>query len=934
MKILLAMNQPYYPALGGANKANRCLLEALAERGHEVRAVVPLLDTPVRLSRDEVIRELEGQGRRVRLVDGVHEFTLNGVAVYASLEASRLRSSLVEQLKNFDPDWALISSENPSQNLLDAALKVARSKVVFVVQAATYLPFGPQSFYPSESRKRLVESAPVIVAISQYLADYIRDWSGVEAQVVRIPVYGKGPFPDFARFDGGYVTLVNPCGLKGISIFLALARAMPEVEFAAVPTWGTTSEDLSDLRALPNVKLLEPSLNFDDILSQTRVLLMPSLVHEGFGFTTVEATLRGIPTLASDLGGLREAKLGVDFMLPVGPIETYRRDLDGNGLPVPVIPEQPIDPWLSALRRLLGDRELYGRISSASRDAAQKFVSTLDIGSWERLLMRLTEERKAGEKDSWRPAQDRSGAGPDQHSPDQGSEEGVAALTPEQRALLMLRLRKNGSRPSGLAGLAGPAGPAGPAGEPHFRQPIRQAPRDEELPLSFAQQRLWFLSQLDPQNPVYNQPVAIRLVGRLDKAALERALGEIIRRHEALRANFQSVAGRPVQVIRPAGEFTLPVIDLRGMPEDEREEAARRLLAEESVRVFDLARDPLIRAGLIRVKDDEHVALFTLHHIISDGWSVGVLVRELSALYEASLKGEALRLDELPIQYADFAYWQREFLRGEALDSKLAYWKKRLDGLRPTLELPFDRPRPAAQSFRGAQYMFLLSERLTADLKTLSNREHVTPFMTLLAAFSLLLHRYTGEADIAVGTPVAGRNRLELERLIGFFINTLVLRTDVSGDPTFRDLLARVREATLGAYANQDVPFEKIVEALQPDRSLSHMPLFQTLLAFNNVPESPLELPGLRLEPVRASLEASKFDLALYMDERGSQLFGCLQYSADLFEAPTIIRMAGQFQTLLENIVADPGRRLSGLTLAQERDRARLISDFNDDLQD
>ena len=918
MKILLAMNLPYYPALGGANKVNRCLLESLAERGHEVEAVVPLLDTPVRLSRDEVIRELEEQGGQVRVADGVCEFTLNGVAVYASLEASRLRSSLVERLRSFDPDWALISSENPSQNLLDAALKVAPSKVAFVVQAATYLPFGPQSFYPSESRKRLVESAPVTIAVSNYLADYIRNWSGVEPHVVMAPAYGKGPFPNFGRFDGGYVTLVNPCRLKGISIFLALARALPEVEFAAVPTWGTTSEDLRDLSALPNVKLLEPSLNFDDILSQTRVLLMPSLVHEGFGLTTVEAMLRGVPALASDLGGLREAKLGVDFLLPVKPIETYRDNLDGNGLPVPVIPEQPIDPWLSALRRLLNDRALYERISSASRDAAQKFVSTLSIDSLERLLMRLTEERKAAEeKDSWRSAPDRSDDGPERRSG-----EGVAALTPEQRALLMLRLRKNASRASG------------PAQEPHFRQVIRRASRDAELPLSFAQQRLWFLSQLNPQSPVYNQPTAVRLVGRLDKVALEKALGEIVRRHEALRANFQSVEGRPIQVIRPAGEFILPVIDLSGLPQDEREETARRLLAEESVRVFDLARDPLIRAGLIRLGEDEHIALFTLHHIISDGWSVGVLARELSALYGASLKGEAMRLDELPIQYADFAYWQREFLQGKALESRLAYWKKRLNGLRPTLELPFDRPRPAAQSFRGAQYMFLLPERLTEDLKALSNREQVTLFMTLLAAFNLLLHRYTGEVDIAVGTPVAGRNRLELERLIGFFINTLVLRTDLSGDPTFRGLLARVREATLGAFANQDVPFEKIVEALQPDRSLSHMPLFQTLLALNNVPESQLELPGLRLEPVRGGLEASKFDLALYLDERGPQLFGCLQYSADLFEAPTIIRMAGQFEALLENIVADPDRRLSGLSLSRERDRARLISDFNDDLQD
>jgi aspartate racemase len=501
----------------------------------------------------------------------------------------------------------------------------------------------------------------------------------------------------------------------------------------------------------------------------------------------------------------------------------------------------------------------------------------------------------------------------------QGLSGGVAALSPEQRALLILRLgRKNASRPPRRT----------------HELPIRRAPRDAELPLSFAQQRLWFLSQLDPKNPVYNQLAAIRLAGRLSEAALESALGEILRRHEALRSNFRSAAGKPVLVIRPSGEFALPVIDLTELAEGEREGAARRLLTEEAARAFDLAHDPLIRAGLIRLGPQEHIALFILHHIVSDGWSVDVFVRELSALYEASLRGEPSPLEELPIQYVDFAHWQREFLRGEALDSQLGYWKKQLEGLRPALGLPLDRPRPAARSFRGAQHVFALSERLTADLKALSNREHVTLFMTLLAAFNVLLYRHTGETDIPVGTPVAGRNRMEIEGLIGFFINTLVLRASLDGDPTFRELLARVRAVTIGAYAHQDVPFEKIVEALEPERSLSQMPLFQVLFALQNTPASPLDLPGLRVEPVRAGLNVSKFDLALYMDERGPRLFGGLHYGEDVFEAPTVLRMAEQFETLLESVVAGPERRLSGLALVRERNRSQMISDFNDDLGD
>jgi Condensation domain len=341
--------------------------------------------------------------------------------------------------------------------------------------------------------------------------------------------------------------------------------------------------------------------------------------------------------------------------------------------------------------------------------------------------------------------------------------------------------------------------------------PIERISRNGDLPLSFAQQRLWFIDQMEPGNPSYNMPGAVRLTGALSASALEASLNEIVRRHESLRTTFSAVNGQPMQVIAPTLSMALPVTDVRGQSEAEREAQVRKLVAEDAMRPFDLARGPLFRVRLLRLGAEEHVMLFSMHHIISDEWSLGVLVRELATLYEAFCQDRPSPLPELPIQYADFARWQREWLQGEALESQLAYWRHQLGDSLPALQLPFDRPRPAAQSYRGAAHSFVMSAEASASLKALSRQEGMTLFMTLLAALQTLLHRYTGQDEIVVGTDIANRNQLETEGLIGFFVNHLVLRTKLGGNPTFRQLLRRVREVTLGAYAHQDLPFDKLV---------------------------------------------------------------------------------------------------------------------------
>ena len=481
-----------------------------------------------------------------------------------------------------------------------------------------------------------------------------------------------------------------------------------------------------------------------------------------------------------------------------------------------------------------------------------------------------------------------------------------------------------------VAGLADSIEAARRSGQNLLAPPILPAPRNGGLALSFAQQRLWFLDQLEPGLSAYNTPAAVRLKGPLNLAALEQGLNDIIKRHDSLRTTFGNVEGRPTQVIAPTLTIRLPVVDLRQLQASERETEVQRLATAEAERPFDLSQGPLIRGTVLRLGDEEHVGLLTMHHIISDGWSTGVLVRELATLYVSFCAGASSPLPALPIQYADFAHWQRQWLQGEVLDTQIAYWKGQLAGAPALIDLPTDFLRPAVQTFRGAHQSLVLPKRLKDGFQALGRQEGVTLFMTMLAAFKILLCRYTSHDDVIVGTPVANRNRLETEGLIGFFVNALVLRTDLSGNPSFRELLRRVREVCLGAYSHQELPFDRLVEELHLKRDLSRNPLFQVMFALQYAPQRALELPGLTLSPVERDNEAAHFDLTLQVVDTEQRLTATFVYNTDLFEAATIVRMLGHFQTLLEALVADPDQRLSHLPLLTDTERQQLLVEWND----
>jgi hypothetical protein len=443
------------------------------------------------------------------------------------------------------------------------------------------------------------------------------------------------------------------------------------------------------------------------------------------------------------------------------------------------------------------------------------------------------------------------------------------------------------------------------------------------FPTSFAQQRLWLLDQLEPGGHLYNLPVAVRLQGELDVRALEATLNEIIRRHEVLRTRFGMVDGEPAQIVAvEAPRYRLQAIAVK-------EEEVRPLARAEAEAPFDLGTGPLLRVKLLRVAAEDHVVLFTMHHIISDGWSTSILVREVTALYEAYGKGAASPLPELAIQYADYAAWQREWLQGAVLEEQLSYWRRQLGGELPVLELPLDGVRPAVQSYQGAQESFLLEAEVTEQLQQLSRREDCTLFMTLLAAYQVLLCRYSGQEDVVVGTPIAGRNRAETEPLIGFFVNMLALRTDLSGNPSFVEVMRRVKEVALGAFMHQDLPFEKLVEELQPERDSSRSPVFQAVFGLHNQGRESLGLAGLRLSGLGSRMTTSKFELTLAMMELEEGMAVTLEYNTDLFAVETIRRMGEHLRELLSAVAAEPEQSIweAGMVGAAERE---LLAQWNE----
>ena len=915
MKILLSMNLPYLRSFGGANRSNRSLCEALAARGHQVKVLVPALASPSSITYEQFLQDLEGKGFRHQAKDGYVLFAVNGVEVTAAQEASRLRAFLSQHLRSLNPDWILISSEDPSQNLLASALEYDERRVVYLAHTPQMLPFGPASLYPGEMRTDLIKRAAAIVSISHYVADYVQQWAGRQVFVNHPPHYGKPPFPSYGSCDSGYVLMMNPCAVKGIAIFQALAAALPHIKFAAVPGYGTTHADRAVLDQLPNVTVLNNSPNLDEILCQTRILLMPTLWAEGFGMAAVDAMLRGIPVLASDFGGLREAKLGTDFLIPIQPIEKFQKNLDETLLPVAVVPPQNISQWRAVLESLLSNRDLYTQHSVMAREVSQKFVSSLSCAPLEQFLKELEKNRSAGNHVL---AQSQASATSVKGPSSESLEDKIKRLTPEQRAVLMLRMNKR-------------------LQQENSRQTIPKASRDRDLPLSFAQQGLWFIHQLEPETTAYNMAFGLNLAGKLDKQALRRSINEIVHRHEILRTTFPTREGVPVQKIADKLELDLAEVNLLGLPEEEREAKVREFARAEADQPFDLVQGPLVRVRLLQWAEQQHVLFLTMNHIVGDGWSIELIVREFSLLYEAYVRRLEPKLEEPPIQYADFAVWQHEWIKGADSRRHMEYWRKQLEGM-PTLELPSVDRRGPNDGDAGV-VVCTVNKQLTEGLKDLARRENTTLFVCLLTALDVVLSRYSGQRDVGVTTITANRNRAEIENLIGFFVNTLVLRTHVRANSTFLELLREVRTMVLEAYQHQDMPFEKIVEALAPERVRSRVPLAHAMLVLQNVKPARWELSELQVNPIsnyhigssllELDLEPLKFDFLLSFQETANGLEGGLSYARDRYDTQQMERLLEHFKRVLEVMTTAADTQIDSISLLTEIEKQQIVVEWN-----
>ena len=895
MKILLIQPIEYVSFLDGAAKANRVLMEGLRRKGHECRVLGWCGARRSTRGDTGYAGALRARGIELkRQTPDVVEFDFNGVEVRTVMDAFQWHAQLQRALEQFAPDCVLVS-EDHTLFLLEAALEASEAPVLYIAHSQASLPFGPESFVEDRSPERaaLLRRASGILTVSHYVKRYIEQWGQASAEVIYFPAYGAGPFPHFGRAGEGFVTMINPSSFKGISIFLELARRFPHVAFAAVPTWATSQQDRQALTQLPNITLWEPVEQIDQIYRRSRLILMPSLWGEAFGQVAVEAMLRGIPVLASQVGGLPEAKLGVDYLLPVRPISRYESRPDERHLPVPIVPEQDVGPWVAALRQVLTRREVYEELSATSRQRSSEFVASLGIEPFEQLIERTVRQHRPAPTGNAR-------AEGEPPSP-------LSQLSPAKRALLAARLRKKQPVASRI-------------------ERLERAQEDTRYPLSYSQERLWFLQQLDETGVAYNTALTYRVLGRLDVRALEKSLQTLLARHEALRTRFTTdEAGRPFQQVMPRSPLSLPVVPLEGRNRQEKEQHARSLLGAALAERFNLGTGPLLRVQLLRLEPDEHLFVLVIHHILFDGWSAGVFAQELSHLYRAFSTGRQPELPGLPIQYTDYAAWQRKEYEGGNGATDLEYWRQKLGGQLPVLNLPIYRPRPKRQSFRGADATFLYPGPLAHRLTALAQRTGGTLFMVMLAAFKVLLHRYTRDEEIVVGTLSANRERPELEGLIGLFLNSLVLRTEVSGDPRFLELLERVRNVTLEAYAHQSVPVERLVAELRPQRDPSHHPLFQILFVLQNAPTTSIELGELELIPLPFESTASDVDLELQFTATGEGLLGRVIYNTDLLDAQAVARLMGQFRTLLEGIVQAPEARLSELPLLTAEERKQQL---------
>ncbi len=867
MKLVLTMNLPYTRAHGGANKSNKSLAEEFVRKGHEVIVITPALAVPSDITHPELLAQLETQGIQVHSDGNLDKYTIDGVQVHAVVDPSELRNYLIASIQNLRPDWILMSAEDPSQTLLRAAHEVAPDRIIYLAHTPSMLPFGPESHYPGAKRTELIQQSAAIVTISKFVGEYIEKWGEVETLYNHPPHFGQVEHPNLGSTEDGHILMINPSEVKGISVLVELARVKSNWSFAVIPSWGTTPSQMKELESLPNMHFIQPTSDLNSIFKQTRALLMPSLWQEGFGMACVDAMLRGIPVISSNQGGLPEAKLGTDFIIPVEGIEQYTDELDENSFAKAVLPPQDLTPWLNALETLFENDETYQKHSDQAQKVSREFVKNLTIDPLEQLLVKKRTERTT-----------------------------LAEQSLELRPIAI----------------------------------------QEHYAISSAQRRLWILDQINDGYYGYIISDEALLGKSVDVNILKQVFDTIVDRHESLRTTFKVINGEPRQQIHPQINFRFDEVNLSQNKSTESE--LQQIRNYHSYELFDLASGPLLRGTLVELADKQHKIFLSMHHIVSDGLSMEVLIREIEILYKAYSENEPAKLDPLPIQYKDFSAWQNLQLDHVNSESQ-HYWRTKLSGDLPVLNLPVDFQRPPMKTYDGRSVDVRFLKSQLDGINSLAKENDTTLFVLCTAIVKTLLHRYSGQNDIIIGAPSAGRTHEALQNQIGFYVNMLALRDDIQASDTFSEVVKKVKQTNLDAISHEAYPYDKLIDDLDTHRDLSRSPLFDVMITVqdhrnhtkNNSNETASKsnpAQELRIQS-NQSKTGSSHDIAFMFFAFDQRLSLNITYNTSLFLNEKIERMGGHVAQLMDGIISDPSQHISTYDLITDNETAKLITKFN-----
>ena len=887
MKILLTMNLPYTRVHGGANKSNKSMLEDFAKTGYEVKVVTPALATPSSITIEELLADLNSREIKFDDKNEYYLIYINNVEVLAVKDDKNLKKVLEAEIKGYLPDWVFVSSEDPSQSLLQAVLELSPNNIIYIAHSPMMLPFGPDSLYPGEKRTKMISKVKKIVSISQYTADYIREWSGNEVIVNHPSHYGQYPFKKAADFNNEFILMVNPCAVKGISILISLAKYFPKQKFAVIPGWGTTLSDIGRMKELHNITIMKPTSDLDTLFKKVKILLMPSLIPEGFGMIVIDAMVRGIPVISSDLGGLKEAKLGTRYSLKVIPISKYLNKFDENYFPKTIVPEQDLTAWKEAFEELLKDKSNYIQQSQISMNRAIEFVSGLSNKPLENYLS--SNKRKLNLK--------------------------LENLTLEQKKRLFEKLRRKKIE------------------EKRYKNRITPLPKMEYYDVSHSQKQLLIIDELTEGFNGSNIPTHLILKGKLNKDLLKETFNVIIDRHESFRTIFKKVEGNYKQKILDHADVSMDIKDLRN--NDNKTVDAQNILKEVYDYRFDLYNDMLLKIKLLQLENDENLLIIVMHHVISDGWSMEIFIQEVFQVYNSLIQGNKINLKPLEFQYKDYAKWQERHVLGDEYSEHKEYWHSKLKGELPILNLPLDRSRPQLKSYNGARYEINLTKEQLSELYKICRSNNSTIFMALTAITKILLYNYSGQDDIIVGTPVSGRQNNNLSGQIGYYVNMLPLRDIIIGEESFLKFLNKVKTTNTKAYNYEDYPFDCLVDELVKKRDMSRSPIFDIMVLYsknneeNNSSRSNVDALTFKGFEINDESIGSSHDMAFQFKESEGDLSIGITYNTDLFDKDRIIRLGNHFNQVVDQVIKDQNIIIDQINLLTDEESKELLAELN-----